>query len=186
MWPLWLIVAVAVGSALAVTTSAVLVVVQVERKKHQKVVAENSLDRSLSQYHRPHLSITDVDFANIPRPGRSLRQSIQSPRRDSRFYSTMSSEDEIRTYPEGTVESLANANYVHTDTDRTHQWLNPSKSKKLEKRKKKAIQLSISAPMARSPTTAKRLSSTTSTPVPDRPSIQQCRQTHIMEAVTTV
>lgn len=154
MWPLWLIIAVTVGSTLAITTSAVLVVVQAERKKHQKLVAENDIGRNLSQYHRPHLSITDVDFASMPHPGRNVRQSLQSPRRDSRFYSTMPSEDEIQSFSEGTGESLASVNFVHTNANRGQQWLNPSKPKKLEKRKRKSIQLSISAPMARSPMSA--------------------------------
>lgn len=114
----------------------------------------SNIDRNLSQYHRPHLSINDVDFASIPRPGRNLRQVLQSPRRDSRFYSTMPSEDEIRTFPGITSESLAGASFVHTSGGQAQQWLNPSKSKDLEKRKKKAIQLSISAPMARFPMSA--------------------------------
>ena len=151
MWPVWLIITVAVGSAVALTTVSVGVVLHVERKKRRNLMNQAGLDRNLSQYHRPHLSINDIDFANLPTPTRALRQSVQTSRRDSRFYSTMPSEDEIRTFPDGTADSLAEANYVHTNTDRSNQWLNPSKAKKLEKRYKKSLQLSMKAPMAKSP-----------------------------------
>ncbi|KAK5940939.1 hypothetical protein PMZ80_006216 [Knufia obscura] len=155
MWPLWLILAVALGG-ISVLGSAALLTVYIERKRRRKLVAQGAFDRNVSQYHRPHLSIKDVDYAALPRPTRSLRQSIVSPRRDSRFYSTMPSEDEIRTFPDCSAESVAEASYVHTSTgaDRSHQWLSPSKSGKKDKRKKKAPVFSISAPMARSPLSA--------------------------------
>ncbi|KAK5082601.1 hypothetical protein LTR70_008329 [Exophiala xenobiotica] len=153
MWPLWLIIVVAASSAVTLTVTGVLVAVYAERKRHRKLIAQHGVDRNVSQYHRPHLSINDVDFAALPRPTRSLRQSIVSPRRDSRFYSTMPSEAEIKTFPDGSAESVAEASFVHTDTgaDQSHQWLNPSKSGKRDKRKKKAPVFSISAPMAKSP-----------------------------------
>lgn len=156
MWPLWLIIAVATGGAVSLTVSGVLLAVHLERKRHRKLIAQYSLDRNISQYHRPHLSINDVDFAALPRPTRSLRQSIVSPRRDSRFYSTMPSEDEVRAFPDGSTESVADAFHIHTDTisDRPNQWLSPSKSGRKDKRKKKTHVLSISAPMARSPLSA--------------------------------
>lgn len=152
MWPLWLIVAVAGAAVVVLTTSGVLVAVYIERKRYRRMMAQQGLDRSVSQYQRPHLSINDVDIANLPRPTRSLRHSVIGSRRDSRFYSTMPSEDEIRTFPDGSTESLAEAGYIHDGTD--HQWLNLSKSKKDKKRSKKQIKLSISAPMAKSPMSA--------------------------------
>jgi len=153
MWPLWLIIVVAASGAVTLTVTGILVAVYVERKRHRKLIAQHALDRNVSQYHRPHLSINDVDFAALPRPTRSLRQSIVSPRRDSRFYSTMPSEDEIKTFPEGSAESMAEPSFVHADTgaDQSHQWLSPSKSRKDDKRKKKPPVFSISAPMAKSP-----------------------------------
>lgn len=152
MWPVWLIAVVAASSAVALISTGIVIVFAVERRRQRALGEQNGLDRNLSQYHRPHLSINDVDFASLPRPGRSLRQSWQSARRDSRFYSTMPSEDEIRSYPDGSAESLAEVSYIHRGADRSHQWLNTEKKK--EKRKKKSIKLSISAPMAKSPMSA--------------------------------
>lgn len=150
MWPLWLIIAVAVGSATTLTTFCVLGAVYIERRRHQSLIARQRLDRNLSQNHRHHLSITDVDFSSLPRPVRNLRHSLQGSRRDSRFYSMMASETEISAFPDGTAESMAEASYIVTDANRSNQWLSPTKSRK-EHRKKKSIKLSISAPMARSP-----------------------------------
>lgn len=153
MWPVWLIAVVAASSAVALISTGIVIVFAVERKRNRALAGkENELDRNLSQYHRPHLSINDVDFAALPRPGRSLRQSWQTPRRDSRFYSTMPSEDEIHSFPDGSAESVAEVSYVHTGADRSHRWLGIDKKK--DKRKKKSIKLSISAPMAKTPAPA--------------------------------
>ncbi|KAK5101141.1 hypothetical protein LTS08_004747 [Lithohypha guttulata] len=64
----------------------------------------------------------------------------------------MPSEDDIRTFPDGSAESMAGINYLQTGADRTHQWLGTSTKK--DKRRRKSIKLSISAPMAKSPMSA--------------------------------
>lgn len=92
-------------------TSAVLAV-NIDRKRYRSAATQQNLDRTLSQRHRAHLSINDVDITNLPRPTRSLRHGLQQSCRDSRFYSIMPSEEEIKTFPDGTAESLAQTPYL--------------------------------------------------------------------------
>lgn len=154
MWPLWMIITVAVGGAVSLTVTAVLTVVYFERRRHRRLMAKHGLNRNPSQMHRHHLSITDVDIASLPRAARSLRDSYQRPRGDSiRFYATIPSQDDIKSFPESTTGvSVAEEKHIQT-TDGARQWLAPSKSKRFT-RKKKIAKVSTSLVMVRSPMSA--------------------------------
>ena len=134
MWPIWLLITIIAVGLVAFTVPIAIFAVSIDRKRQKKAMKSHIVDREVSQRQQAHISINDVDVAHLPKPTKSCRQSLQHVRRDSRFYSTMPSEEEIKSFPDRTTESLAQVSSGVKSP--------PAKAQ----RNKKLIKLSMSAP----------------------------------------
>lgn len=79
MWPLWLIITVAVAGAAVLTSTGVLLAITLERRRHRKILQANGLTRGLTNYHRPKLSANEVNYSHVTAPNAHLRRSVQTP-----------------------------------------------------------------------------------------------------------
>ena len=79
MWPLWLIILVAVAGAAVLTITGVLLAIHLERLRHRQILQSHGLTRGLSRYHRPKLSANEQNYSHVTHPTTHLRRSVQMP-----------------------------------------------------------------------------------------------------------
>lgn len=79
MWPLWLIITVAVAGAAVLTSTGVVLAITLERRRHRQILQANGLTRRLTNYHRPQLSANEANYSHITAPNAHLRRSVQTP-----------------------------------------------------------------------------------------------------------
>ena len=79
MWPLWLIIVVAVAGAVVILVTGVCLAVKLERRRHQQILRKHLASNDFTRYHRPRFSAQEVNYRNVPLPTTSLRRSIQMP-----------------------------------------------------------------------------------------------------------
>ncbi|EXJ69972.1 uncharacterized protein A1O5_07045 [Cladophialophora psammophila CBS 110553] len=79
MWPLWLIIVIAVVGAAVLTCTGILLAITLERRRHRHIMHDHGLTRNLSKYHRPKLSACEHNYSHITHPTTPLRRSVQLP-----------------------------------------------------------------------------------------------------------
>lgn len=79
MWPIPMIIGVAVASGIASLAIGVVVAVKIERRRNRHFLQAHGLIGGLSAYHRPKLSVNEENYSNITLPTASLRRSVQLP-----------------------------------------------------------------------------------------------------------
>lgn len=79
MWPLWLIILVAVAGAVLILVTGVCLAVRWERRRHQRILRKHLAVKDLTKYHRPRLSAQEVNYPHVLLPFTSLRRSVQMP-----------------------------------------------------------------------------------------------------------
>ncbi|KAL6241993.1 hypothetical protein RBB50_011238 [Rhinocladiella similis] len=78
MWPVWLIIVVAVVAAAIFTITGVLLAVRVERRRHRNILRSQHLARHLTASHRPNLSANDSNYSHVVLPDKNLNR-VQMP-----------------------------------------------------------------------------------------------------------
>ncbi|KIW18256.1 hypothetical protein PV08_02544 [Exophiala spinifera] len=78
MWPVWLIIVVAVATAAVFTITGVLLAVRVERRRHRRLLHSHHLARHLTVYHRPDLGANDSTYSHVLLPDKNLSR-VQMP-----------------------------------------------------------------------------------------------------------
>lgn len=78
MWPVWLIIVVAVAAAAVCTIAGVLLAVRVERRRHRNLLGSHHLARHLTAYHRPNLNANDKNYSDVTLPDKNL-SLVQMP-----------------------------------------------------------------------------------------------------------
>ncbi|KAK5037891.1 hypothetical protein LTS07_001358 [Exophiala sideris] len=79
MWPLWLIILVAVAGAVVILVTGVCLAVKLERRRHRQILQRHLASTDHGRYHRPSRRTQNVDYQNVPVPTTSLRRSVQMP-----------------------------------------------------------------------------------------------------------
>lgn len=79
MWPLPLIIGVAVAGAVVLLVTGVFLAVVFERRRHDHIMRAHGLDRGLITYHRTNLSASGGNYSHVTPPTAYLRRSVQSP-----------------------------------------------------------------------------------------------------------
>ncbi|OQV07626.1 hypothetical protein CLAIMM_12031 [Cladophialophora immunda] len=79
MWPLWLIIVIAVVGAAVLTCTGILLAITLERRRHRHIMRAHGLTRGLSKYHRPKLSACEHNYSHVTHPTTPLRRSLQLP-----------------------------------------------------------------------------------------------------------
>ncbi|KIW92610.1 uncharacterized protein Z519_06457 [Cladophialophora bantiana CBS 173.52] len=79
MWPLWLIIVIAVVGAAVLTCTGILLAITLERRRHRHIMHAHGLTRGLSNYHRSKLSACEHNYSHVTHPTTSLRRSVQLP-----------------------------------------------------------------------------------------------------------
>ncbi|KIW57819.1 hypothetical protein PV05_02377 [Exophiala xenobiotica] len=110
MWPLWLVIVVAVAGAVIFTITGILLAVSLERRRHHILLRNHGLTRDLITYHRPNLSANENNYSHVTLPGRYLRRSIQMPYGivsigSSEYLSTRDEEKDAPTDPQSFHDS---------------------------------------------------------------------------------
>ncbi|KAK5462968.1 hypothetical protein LTS15_002680 [Exophiala xenobiotica] len=107
MWPLWLVIVVAVAGAVILTITGILLAVSLERRRHDALLRNHG---GLITYHRPNLSANENNYSHVTLPGRKLRRSIQMPYGivsvgSSDYLSTRDEEQDVQTDPQPFYDS---------------------------------------------------------------------------------
>ncbi|KAI1621828.1 hypothetical protein EDD37DRAFT_496881 [Exophiala viscosa] len=79
MWPLWLIILVAVAGAVAILVIGVCLAVKLERRRHQQILRKHLASNDPARHRRSRFSAQDVSYQSLPLPTTSLRRSVQMP-----------------------------------------------------------------------------------------------------------
>ncbi|KIX99540.1 uncharacterized protein Z520_05116 [Fonsecaea multimorphosa CBS 102226] len=79
MWPIWLIIVIAVVGAAILTCTGILLAITLERRRHRQILRAHGLTRGLSKYHRPKLSACEQNYSHVTHPTTPLRRSVQLP-----------------------------------------------------------------------------------------------------------
>ncbi|KEF63649.1 uncharacterized protein A1O9_01627, partial [Exophiala aquamarina CBS 119918] len=77
MWPIPMIVGVAIVGGFAMLAIGIVVAVKIERRRNRQILRSHGLTRGLSTYHRPKLSVSEENYSNIALPTAPLRRSVQ-------------------------------------------------------------------------------------------------------------
>jgi len=96
MWPLPLVIGVAVAGAVVLLITGITLAIIIERSRHRRLLRNHGLNRGLSTYHRQQLSINDENYAQVPQPAKHLRQSQHLPYNIISVWNTVPSEEQIR------------------------------------------------------------------------------------------
>ncbi|EXJ93874.1 hypothetical protein A1O1_02267 [Capronia coronata CBS 617.96] len=79
MWPLALIIGVAVAGSVVLLVTGVFLAISLERRRHRYIMQAHGLTRDLGTYHRTKLSANENNYSHVTAPRTYLRRSVQLP-----------------------------------------------------------------------------------------------------------